>query len=138
MSKYLVQEIHTFFPGRDAGGTEKVPEDLRDEDGVLFRPLAHWPREPLEVKARDQDDAIQKALEMRALVERAVFLHPKLGKERYEAMKARERPGVGGSSVKVQWIVKAADDCSRARWLMAIRPGSVMGIARGELGLSLA
>jgi hypothetical protein len=34
--------------------------------------------------------------------------------------------------------IAALVECSRARWLMAIRPGSVMGIARGELGLSLA
>ena len=28
--------------------------------------------------------------------------------------------------------------CSRAGWLMVMRPGSAMGIARGERGLSLA
>jgi len=35
-------------------------------------------------------------------------------------------------------LARYSPDCSRAGWLMAMRPGSLMGIARGERGLSLA
>src|SRR5437762_32217 len=90
-SRYLVSRAWEYCGGEGPHGTVGVPSDLLDEKGQLFT-LGVWPQAPLEVLARNEDDALDQAVN-RFNQERVMFRHNKLSKERFDELMATPRVG---------------------------------------------
>jgi hypothetical protein len=111
MPLFMVQLVYEFAAGHIDGSTEEPPPELLGEDGRVIKPLAVWPKTPLEVDGTDENAVVDHA-RRRQIQEGVIFIDERIGEARFRALKARPQPGSNAkySSVLETWLVQREGD----------------------------
>jgi hypothetical protein len=125
MPVFMVQLIYEFAAGHVNGSTEEAPAYLLGEDGRLVKPLASWPKAPLEIEATDEGAAVDRAQRQQSEAG-VIYIDNRIGEVRFQALKRRPQPGSNGknSSVLEIWSVQRKGEEDRHAHIVPLGPPS--------------